>query len=810
MDTLLQVVEGEPARPSALERRMDRDVETICLKCLEKEPSRRYGSAEALADDLERWLGHEPIRARRSGLGERALKWARRRPAVAALLALLLVVTAAAFGVVTWKWQEAQAAEQRAEDKADDEKKARERAEQAQREAEEARQAAEKAKREAQQALEQAERQLYFNRVALAYSEWQAGNVARTQELLDLCPESHRHWEWHFIRRLCHRDLFTLKHDGRVNTVAYSPDGKQVATGSAEKRVCIWDAATGKLVHEFATNQSVRSVAYSPDGKYLAGASPRTVRVWDTETGKLSQTLKDLSPVVLCVAFSPDGKQLAWSGGTIETSLVKVHDTESGKELVALPEQPGEVRSVAFAPDGKRLAVCSGQRAAIYDLATQQPVHVLNEGRGSWYSAVAWASDGKFIAVVGITSDRAVHLYDAASGKKLAQWRGHNGSIHGLRFSPDGRCVATASGDQTIKVWDVATGQVIQTLRGHAGPVNGVAFRPDGRHLASASEDGTAMLWDLDRPEIALTRVRFGGGGDGAYPFSPSGQHVVAFQGRRVRVWEAATGKDVLRKDMNARPSQAVFSPDGKQLVVADEEGNVAFWDAATSEERGRLKAHEGLVTGLAFHPGGQQLVTGGQDQTVKIWDVAGARELRTLRGHVHRIASAVYSPDGRRLISAAYQLNKGGELKLWDAETGQELWRHKAQGSSHITAAFSPDGKRLAVGHGQGVIQLWDAGQKWDDRASPLLILRGHTTGGAAALAFSPDSRRLTSVGGDQTLRIWDAQSGEPILTVRDLGGSARWAFFSPDGRFLAVAKAGPNEIQVWDGTPWAPPAEK
>jgi tRNA A-37 threonylcarbamoyl transferase component Bud32 len=388
LDTLLEVVGKESVRPRALDAHADRDLETVCLKCLDKDPAKRYGSAEALAEDLERWLAGEPIRARRSGAVERLVKWARRRPAVAALAGLVIVVAALGGAGVVWQWQEAKNGWSAAEKKAEAEKAAREKT---------------------QEALAQAKQNLYFQRIALAERELSAGNLGRAEELLDECPPVLRGWEWHYLKRLRlgpPRVLggkgswvvgVALSPDGKLlasagssrlflgevklwevesgrerfalggpllrpgaTAVAFSPDGKTLAASGIDAVIRLWDVATGKSVRILRGHGGAAvAVAFSPDGKRLASASfDGTVRVWDAEAGKELHVLRHADRA-LCVAFSPDGKYLA-SGGC--DNVVRVWDAATGKEVSALRGPPGYVMGVAFSPDGQQLAAASGHR----------------------------------------------------------------------------------------------------------------------------------------------------------------------------------------------------------------------------------------------------------------------------------------------------------------------------------------------------------------------------------------------------------------------------------------------------------------
>ena len=354
LETLLQLREQPPIPPRMLNPRIDRDLELICLKCLEKEPTRRYSTAADLADELERWLDGKPIVCRRLGVTERLLKWVRRRPALAVMAGLsVLVVVLGLFGLgvlsqlntVERAWQE-EAKHARNESQL--------------------REQEDKARREAVAALRQAEQQkllaestLCVNRVMRAYFEWQDNEVARADQILDECPEPVRNWEWFYVKRLCHSEQLTLKHPSRASSVAFGPDGKQLASAStgAHSSVKVWDAHSGR---ETLTLKGGISVAFSPDGQCLAGAGgDGTVKVWDVHTGQETHTLKGHTQHVSSVAFSPDGQRLASAG---DDGMVKVWDVRTGKAVLTLKGHTLHVSSVAFSPDSHLLASAGGTR----------------------------------------------------------------------------------------------------------------------------------------------------------------------------------------------------------------------------------------------------------------------------------------------------------------------------------------------------------------------------------------------------------------------------------------------------------------
>jgi WD40 repeat protein len=519
-DTIMQVVADEPVAPTQLNPKVPRDLETICLKCLRKEPVKRYATAEELARDLERWQHGEPVQARPVGLGERAAKWARRRPAVAGLLVAIVVLTGLALGVTTGLYRNAVRAEKQAEEDRDnalDQEKAARKAEGEAREQEGiARKERDKTRVENQRAeeqLERAERLLYASQIQAAQREWAAGNVALAWEYLEACRWDYRGIEHRYLYNLFNYNQTTLKgHTGEVTSVAISNDSSRIVSASGgldwlilephPAEVKVWDARTGKEVLSLeGLTGDVNSVVFSGDARRIVTGSggrdargdslPGEVKVWDATTGKLILTLKGHTSEVTCVAVSRSGKRLV-SGS--EDKTVKVWDATTGKEILTLKGHTAPVTRVAISNDGKRIVSGSrDQTVKAWDAQTGKEVFTY-KWHSHWVNSVAISSDGS--PIVSASADQTVLVWNPQTGKLALSLKGHGFGEGSVAISPDGKRTFGRSGDGTVKAWDAQTGKEVFTYQGHRHGVNSVAMSADGRRIVTGGVDKTVKIWD--------------------------------------------------------------------------------------------------------------------------------------------------------------------------------------------------------------------------------------------------------------------------------------------------------------------------
>jgi WD40 repeat protein len=771
LDTLQQVVSEEPVPPRRLQPKVPRDLETVCLKCLAKEPARRYAGAADLADDLRRFLDHRPVRARRAGAAERLWRLARRYPVAAALTAAATLSLVA--GTLFSLYFAVQAGHSAT--RADQE-----------------RQRADQERQRADERTADAEAQLYVAHMNLAQLGWDDNQLSQALALLDRWrqPSSAgrdlRGWEWHLLDRQCHAELLSLAgNHSSLRGLAYSPDGRWLAVGEA-KGVRLRDAASGREVRTLAgPSVLVTVVAFSPDSqKVAAGTMDNVVWLWDAPTGRVLRTLTGHTHTVTSLAFTPDGTRLASSG---LDRTARLWDVESGRELRTVGEVRGGVNGLAACPDGQTLALL-GDDIELWDSTGERLLRRLGHA-GLRPAIAAFSPDGTLLAA---EHDNVVHVYDVRTGEPRFSYYGHSGQVLGVAYSPDGGRLASCAADQSVRVWDARTGHLLRTFKGHTAEVQGVAFAPDSRRVASAAWDGTVRVWDaggapnprvLGRSALTLWRLAF----------TPDGRRLAsAGDDGAVQVWDVADGRLVLDLPSDQAPlTDIALSPDGRWLAAAGRGPDVVVRDASSGREALRLKGHIGMLRGVAFSPDATRLASVSIDRTLRVWDLAAAREALPPVRSPDGLEAVAWSPAGTVLATAGGQ----GAISLWDPGSGQRLRTLEGHSSSVKGLAFSRDGARLASAGSDQTVRVWDPA---DGRE--LLVLRGHAAP-VNAVSFNPEGTRLASAGSDNTVRVWDLATGQGVYTLRDFAHPVTAVAFSPDGRLLA-ATDGPS-IKIWDGTP-------
>lgn len=827
VETLLQVVHEEPVPPSRLRSLLPRDLEIICLKCLQKEPANRYATAQALADDLHRFLAGEPIQARPTPVWEQAWKWARRRPAVAALSLGLAIVTLVGFILVLGLWRAAEA-------NAGAETIARKAETEARRDSERL-----LAGSYLDQGISQCERDNVGTGLVWMVRSLELAACLGDDDLEHAARANLAAWRHHLVRLRA-----WLPNSDWVAAVAFSPDGKLALTGNKDKTARLWDVVTGQpigapLVHAYP----VWAVAFSPDGHTIltgSGDSPLhslskkfranqtdtkstgEAQLWDLRTSKPLGAPLACPGTVVAVQFSKEGNSLltVGSGSALVWRMASPGKLgEPASVAGPLPlAHPGGVLTATFDSDGNTVVTGGDDGTARqWDVATGRPIGqpMLHPGPVT-LTAFQPARQVLLTGAIRLDATREkiqggeARLWQINTCQPLGPPVAHRGPLKGAAFTADGQIVVTGGfvikGEQPddwggeARIWDTATGQSIGPVLEHPDVVFSVAISPNGRMVATGSRDSHVRFWLPGNGQLLAQSARpdrsnrFNYGTVGSLTFSPNGQLLLA---GNLTSSSSATLFEVppvlllpLPLRHKAGLTGAVFSPDDRSILTGSYDSTVRHWHAATGLPQGEPLTLPTPVWVVAFNPDGRTFLTScGEDRKgiVQLWDAAGNRPRGKLLEHDADVFIAAFSPDGQTLLTGSNDTF----VRLWDVGTGKFL-RKWANSSGVAGAAFAPNGQTILTGGLDGNAQLWST-----TTGQPLRSWK-HSTA-INGVAFSPNGRLIGTAGHGREIQMWEFDSEKPFGSPLFHSARVRCLAFSPDGRTLLTG-SWDKTARLWD----------
>jgi WD40 repeat protein len=756
VETLNLIRAQPPIPPHQLDKRIDADLEAICLRCLEKDPARRYASASDLADDLERFREGRPVEARPQTVGLVVRKWAKRRPVTATLLALLFLTASAGVAGITWSWQIAE------------------------------------------RNADLARRRAYAANLRLADRELDRANLDSVDRLLRQTGSTEprgsadlRGFEWYYLDR--QRSLERLKLSGHdMNSpyaLAIDREGKRVASAGADLLILIHDLASGRLLDSYSTERTVNELVFSRDGKKLITIeSSGRIRFIDLSTKRDLLEFPAHKARGLGITISPRGDLLATCD---MDGLIKIWDAENGALLNTLTGHEGSVCRVAFDPTGARL-VSGGRDKTVrcWDVATGQEIR-RQSGHNSTVVDVAYSPTGDEFA----TADDAgsILIWNAADGRLIRALADRASETATIAYSPDGKRLAAGGADQTISIWALADESKPLVLRGHTDSIFDIEFLPDGKSIASASRDQTVRIWDIGSDGSAEVIGRTKSNFD-TFALSQSGRWFAAGGTDGIlHIWDSLAIDQTVQvaEDGEQAIFSVAFSPDEKLLASADEAGKLFIRDVTTGSIVHELRGHASAIREVRFSPDGKSLASAGEDGTVRFWNAATGQIRWTVQEPKPPAYCVEFTRDGQTLLVGS----NTPRVAVLDVRSGKMLRELPSRQEGVFSLAISPDSKTIAGVEGRSIL-LWNL-------SSGRLIkqLNGHK-GLIYSLDFSPDGARLASGSTDESIRLWELVLGQELLSLRGHEASVIGVRFARDGKSLFSA-AQDGTVRRWDATP-------
>ncbi|MHC1763568.1 MAG: protein kinase [Verrucomicrobiia bacterium] len=768
--TLEQVLHVQPVAPRQLNPSVPRDLETICLKCLQKEPKRRYGSAAQVGDEMDRFLNGEPIRARPLGAAAKSWRWCRRNPRVALATAAALLSLVLGLAGVSWEWRISERQRLRAEAES-----------------------------------QRVQRHSYVSDMNLVQRSLQEHNLGRAQSLLDRHRPGRgqmdlRHWEWRYFWDQCRSEaLFKVgQHSNAIEALAFVNTGRWLAVGDIDGSVRLWDVAARQEVARLQDGGQCWSMAAADHGNLLAAGGTDAqgkgvVRLWDVPARRLLAQLALEKPVKSLI-FAPDASRLLlWE----HNRYVKLWEFGSQKPVVDVVPSPRRMRYggvVLFTPDGRWLVIGDGDGNVRFFDGSGTRCVLGFKAHPYAITALAFSPDGTLLASAGTLSETVIKLWAVDSGKEVGRLTGHRSWVSSLLFGADGRTLVSAGGDQTIRFWDVVTHSETAVYQGHLSDVFALACAPDGSMLVSGAGDGSVLAWNV-RP-VAKSRppgsfpARFRGAG-GFLAFAPDSQSfaVLTPDGGVVRRRTSDLREIEVLAALGNSNSVLACSASGRFLAAGDDLGRVKIWDFTRAALAAILNAHTGMVFFIRFTADERALIAADLNK-VQVLAAPDWRESSSWPIDFE-FEGATLSPDGERI---AFALNER-VATIWNVRSGQRQLTVGGHKDRLRGVAFSPDNRYLLTSSEDGTSRLWDLATS---RAEVLPF-------GMQSVTFSPDSQRLIiGRAGTEAIKLFDRFTLRETVTLQADGSAMSGVCVSPDGNVIASVSI-EGKAYIWRAPSWA-----
>lgn len=815
--TLLQVMQLDAPPPRLLNPTVPRDLETICLKCLEKDPARRYASARDMAEELQRFLDGEPLLARPVTRTEKIWRWCKRHPLDAALgAATALLVAAIALGSTIAALR------------------------------------IDKARRESVQNAAESKERLRRLNVATGIAAMETGDMLGALPWLVNALSLEGTNADHLARRRIGAVLAAAPQLEQVWSIGetihnarFSPNGKSIVVITERNRAFFAREEDGWKLTVFAKEQEgIRGVVFRPDNSRVAMFTKTNLHLLDDNSLQPVSTTISWPQAIRDARFSPDGRLLfVATGDNIIHGLDGASGAPAGVEWNAEDKDKPEAKlqRIVLSPDGARMLVLGDKKVWLRDAVTGallmpviqhkqtiveakfsiDPRRILTASKDStaristatngawlatvlphpddvWLMSADFSPDGKHVATA--TDTGLARVWDTETGLPVTSPLRHEHSIRHIRFSPDGRSVLTASFDHTARVWDTLTGEIILPALRHNGFIADANFSPDGSRIVTAGQEGVVRLWQIDTGLLRWSTthakdVR-------SMAFSPDGSLLIAgSRSGKIGVWETRTGRLRASAEQSANVSASTgFSPDGTMFAIGTSDGTVVLRSATNAEALVPPMHHLRTVNCISFSPGGDRIVTASSDRTAQVWDARTGQPIGKPLQHERSVRWAVFHPDGGSVATAS----DDHTAQIWDAKTGRALGAPMMHDSEVMRVLFTRDGTKLATAVSDGTL-LARAAHLWDAASRQEIVPPMRHTDGVETIAFNPDDTRLATGGEDAVAYIWNTANGQRVTPPMQHSFNVALVQFVSEGRALFTAGRD-GLVRLWDASTGEP----